>query len=336
MLIRLLFLFVWSATLSFASLPGEPFEALPASSLEKIVKEGWEEQNQTLQTALIKAFQTSGAQIDRKITTPVIYERDDRMPKETFLKIALPRKDLNAILAYTHYLESIGKIEQSIDYRLRIIKAKEKLRKDLMITLIMDMVYDRCLVNAFAFSLEQGYYTTAQQCRIVSVLKKGLNLDKERFFKALESEKEWMLQMNISKEEACKFAPTLEYKAFLTQLNKYKDLETRRVYKKLESAMRKETPEALKAFDHWAKTERESLLGWEMRAKLYAHAFYVRLYGYFAKPSVDDMDFLAHYIAKMLSYVAMPKLGNTYLDWLKTVKRNHQLIQKFESACLKK
>lgn len=339
MQIRLFLIIAWNVSL-FAASDKPIFHAIPDSCLGKIVKEGWQDQNRSLQQRIVTTFNKNRKQLETKIDTPVIYKKEKFTPLGIFPDIQLKRKDLEGILAYTHYLESIGDVNQSIAYREKILLQKKKMRSDLILMIIIDIIYDQQLINAFKASLEQGYYNHQQQCRIASLLSRALNMNKERFFRGIEIEKGWVMSIDMRQGDVeehlhTSFEDMNATAVFLTEVNKYKNQEIQRLYQSLEEAMRQESKVALDQWNRDVKKEQESLFTWQAQLQLYTNAFYVKLLSLFGFSTPEDMDYIAHYIAKIFTHVAMPKLTETYLDWLKMVEDNRQFIQRIQEQCLR-
>ena len=339
MRLRFFLIIIWGVSL-FASPSKSLFNTISDSSLEKVVKEGWQDQKRPLQQQVITIFNKNRKQLEAKIDTPVTYKKEKFTPLGIFPEIQLKRKDLEGILAYTHYLESIGDVNDSIAYRERILRQKMKVRSDLLLMIIVDIVYEQQIINAFKASLEHNYYTHTQQCDIAFLLSHTLNVDKERFFRGIEIEKEWamsidMRQGDVEEHLHTSFEDTNATAVFLTEVNKYKNQEIQRLYQSLEEAMREESKAALDQWNRDVKKEQEALFTWQAQLRLYTNAFYVKLLSLFGFATPEDMAYTTHYIAKILTHVAMPKLTETYWDWLKMVQSNRQFIQVMRDNCQK-
>jgi|GEM_PF-3848608 len=327
---------LWSIAL-FAASQKPIFDAVDDRALQKVVQEGRCEQNSTLYRQIVRIFHQNRKRLEAKIDTPVIYKKDASMPLEMYPEITLSRKDLNGILAYTHYLECSGDVHRSLAYRKRLLLQKKKVRSDLLSTIIYDTVSERQIVNAFKTSLKHGVYTRAQQCDIASLLSHTLNVDKERFFRGVEIEKAWVLRLHLLSQDEQTFEPDIfdrnKTRMFLKKVNTYKNEEAQRLFRLLEDAMRKETEAALEQYDRQIKQEQAALFSWQTKGKIYTHALKVKLLSLFGLATLEDLDYIARYTAKVLAYAAMPKITASYRHWLKTLRNNRHIIDMLKEQC---
>jgi len=173
------------------------------SQLENIVKNGWNDSNDTLNYLIISNAEKVMPEILKRIKKPVlkgVVTKDDSFPMP---RILLNRDDYYFILSYCKYLEFSKNIEGALNLYLKSLKGLNSIVDKSMLSAIFHLSIEKLIV--LSLKENQKYLKNLDKAS----LKKELILNTNILKDVLETERKMMFQILLLDETLPKNIPVL-------------------------------------------------------------------------------------------------------------------------------
>ncbi len=298
------------------------------AQLQNIVKNGWNEDNKTLNNLIVSNAKRVMPEILKKINKPFEREEITRENKFPISKIILRKEDYQFIVAYTKYLEYKGNIDASLKLNIEILKGLKNIED----TSIFHIIYSLVIEQIVREGLTQFLYAHENfkiNSELTQHFKNLFTIDTNAFFKAMQREKEFLLDTwNASAYQ--EFAVNkygINYPNLMLDISKKIKNNNDLVYKKMFEAMKKETPEAISAYKEEMGKMKKEYMSNVNTAHFFISASWIRIKSLLGI-EIKEFGYMSQYMAQTLVYVATPKIDATYIDYLNHIQKNKLFLRK--------
>jgi len=306
---------------------------IDVSELENIVKNGWNEDNKTLNDLIVSNTERVMPEILEKIKTPFkkeISTKENRFPIPT---IHLRREDFWFILAYTKYLEYHNNIDKSLKLNMEILKGLKTIEDTSMLSVIYSLVVEGIVRDSISQLLVKNRNFTKQEVVELKSLSNLLTLNTSAFFTAMKGERDTLLNIDLYRETKEKYLAQevgKNYKFLMEDVQQYLEVFQDSFYQKMFYAMSKETPEAIDIYEEEITKMRKSYTSNINRIHFIASSLWIKIKSLLGM-EIKDFGYVSQYLAHNLVYVAMPKVAQTYKDYLNHIKENQSFLEKLKT-----
>lgn len=300
--------------------------------IEYIIKNGWNDKNETLNQFIVLNIEQAFPVILEKIKKPVVkglVTEDDPFP---ISKISLNRDNYLLIVSYIKYLEFSKNSEEAKDLYIKMFEGFERIEDRSLLSLIARFTFEDITTNALLEGLKKGYYTNAMKKELEIKIKPLLTKDYEIYFRTISTERELMLQM-VKKgffkqpkdfENEQRFISEV-YISFEKYLNKYFD---NMIYS-MKSSIKNNNQKILdKFYEDIDKEKKQHFSIWN-QSKVYIFGIIKKLKSTFGLTD-NRNSVLIEYIAKTTALTAIPNLSLNILDYAKLIKENEYLLDELK------
>ncbi len=306
-------------------------QSIEVSQLEKIVKNGWNDSNKTLNDLIVLNAERILPKSLEKLEKPVLKGLAIKDEYFSIPKINLRREDYFFIVAYSKYLEFNDDIDKSLDLNIKILKGLKNIDDTSMLSVIYSLVVEQIVRDGLTQLLSKPK-NLKNKSILVKELPNLLTLDTSAFFKAMEEEQKFLPKVwdESAYQEFVVKKYGINYPNFMMDISRKVKIYNDLFYKKIFDAMKKEIPEAIDVYEQ----ERDEMRKEHMSNINYIHFFVSSLWvkmKSLAGVEIKDFGYVSQFIVHNLVYVAMPKLALTYKDYLKHIKKNIVFLEKLKN-----
>lgn len=294
------------------------------SLLKKVIENGWDDSNKTLNTFIIKHGEKVMPEAMLKIKKPLIKvepTKNDRFPVP---RILLSREDYLFILAYVKYLEYREESEAALNIYIEILKGLNNTEDRSMLNVLLHLVIEERTILGLNEGLNKNIFSESMKKRLKSEVKDLLTLDTKLFFIALMGEKEFILKAHEASGKDDDDT-TEEYDKLMIEvkkhLNEYVDLYFGKMY----AAMKQKTPQALEEFEVYMDKEREEFTSMKNGALFFLYYTKVKIRNFIMLGN-ENYGFVSKYMAQSIALVGIPRVKRTYLEYLETIENNKKFL----------
>ena len=156
--------------------------------LEKEIKNGWTDTNQTLNKVIIKLGEVEIPSITQKLSKPLSMDANKSNISD-IPKFNLTRDDYTQLFAYSKYLAHIGKKEFVLSFYIESLKGIHNIKDTSLIATIFRLVINNIITKSICYSLKQKEFTNKDKMYLHNKLSKLLILDDYYIISAIKSEK---------------------------------------------------------------------------------------------------------------------------------------------------
>lgn len=266
------------------------------NKLNNIIKNGWSDNNRTLNQKIISHYKNNREEILKRIQKP--------------LKITLSvRSDVLLLESYTKYLEHQGKFDESLKINIQILESINNVKNNSAISLLGHMIFESMVRNSL-FELIKDNKNFKISKKQYNEIRNNLILDKTLLMNAAKEEKKDFEKIfkNFCEgviDTAKDTKKAIEYVSIIAK--EIKDKEDLR-YKKIFHAIEIGTPKSIenlnKEFKKFNNIERSKLL---------------------AKTNYSAKDIATTLIIQTTHYVLY-----TSTNYFETIKNNNLLLEKLK------
>ena len=293
-------------------------------SLEKIVKNGWNDSNESLSAFIIKHAEKVMPIAMQKIKKPLLTVLPSENNKFPTPEILLTTDDFLFILSYVKYLEYQGETDEALSIYLQILKGLDNIDDKSILSVILKFVFQEKTVLGLNNALHKNIFSEDMKKRLKSELKDLLILDTKAFFIALEGEKEFILKAHKASIENDENTTEEHEKLTLeteNHLKTYVDL----YFGKMHAAMIQETPQALDEFEVYMDKEREEISSLKTRTLLLLYYGKVKIKNLLMIGN-ESYGMLSKLMGQTIALVGIPRVKGTYLDYLGMIENNKKFL----------
>lgn len=295
------------------------------TSMKKILKEGWSNSNESLNTFIIKYGEKVMAEALQKIKKPLIRVKPSKNDKFPTPKILLITDDYLFILAYVKYFEYKGETEVALNIYIEILKGLNNIEDKSMLSVILQATFQEVTVLGLNDALRKNIFSENMKMRLKREIKDLLILDTKAFFIALEGEKEFVIKAYEASGEDDEYT-TEEYDKLMLEvenhIKEYVDLYFGKMY----AAMKQKTPEALEDFEVYMDKERTEFSSVKNK---------VLFFLYYAKAKIRNLlmlgnesyGFMSKIMGQTIALTAIPTVEKTYLRYLEVIRKNKEILK---------
>ena len=156
--------------------------------LEKVIKNGWTDTNQTLNKAIIKLGEVEIPSIIQKLSKPLSMDANKSNISD-IPKFNLTRDNYTQLFAYSKYLEYIGKKDLVLSYYIESLKGIHNIKDNSLLATIFRLVISNIITKSIRYSMEQKKFTNKDKMYLYNELSKLLILDDYYIISTIQSEK---------------------------------------------------------------------------------------------------------------------------------------------------
>jgi len=301
------------------------------SQLENIVKNGWSEDNKTLNNLIVSNAERVMPEILEKIKKPLL---KDVVTKDEYLstpKINLRREDYFFIVSYTKYLEFNNDIDKSLELNIKILKGLKNVDDTSMLSVIYSLVVEQTVRDGLTQLLSKSKNFNNKSI-LVKELSNLLTLDTSTFFKAMEKEQKFLPKVwdESAYQEFVVKEYGINYPNLMMDISKKIKIYNDLFYNKMFDAMKKETPEAMDVWEQEIDKMRKEHTNNINSIHFLVSSLWVKMQS-LVGIEVKDFGYVSQYLAYNLVYVAMPKLALIYKDYLNHIQKNKVFLEKLKN-----
>ena len=329
-------LFILIASLPLMAFMLDVKDKIESKKLEAIVKNGWNDENKTLNSIIVKNAEKELEPFNKRIKHPFSVD----VEKGTYIlpKINLSRDDILLMLSYIKYLEKNRRLQEAKKIYINILSGLADIKKvnTILIVVIADTVYESFVIEALSQTVKKNIYSTEDKKEICSLSRKALIMDKDFLIKALRKEKEYV-------SKVWEKSTTIDVKNYLKQKDIYsgkvsvnfiKDVDKKikkyssLYYKKIFKAIEIGTPMAFNKFEIYIEKERQKLYSFGSKASLIFVSLFNRMEILFGV-DVVDFGYTSSFLAKSLVLMGVPKARGSFNEYIKQLEVNKKFLKEF-------
>ena len=294
------------------------------TAMKEIVKNGWNDSNESLNTFIIKYGDKAMPEALQKIKKPLLKVepcKNDRFPVP---KILLGTDDYLLILSYVKYLEHKGETESALNIYVEIFKGLDNIEDKSMLSVMVQSAIQEVTVLGLNDALCKNVFSESMKNRVKSEITDLLTLDTKTFFTALDGEKDFILKAqkaSIEKDENT----TEEYTKLMLEVERHTKEYLELYFGKMYAAMKQKTPQALQEFEGYMDKEREEFSSMKNRALFFLY-YEKAKFRNFIMLGNESYGFVSKYMAQTLVLVGIPRVKRTYLEYLDNIEKNKKCL----------
>lgn len=307
-----------------------------SEQLEYIIEHGWNEQNETLNTFIIKYGEKVLPEAMERIKEPLVKVEPTEENMFPSPKAFLAKDDVMFIVAYTKFLEVQGNIGKSIDINLKILEGVYSVEDESLLSVMFRMVFGDIVIKAIKQSIEDKVYTFEKMVYLHNQMKTFVILDTKSFFTAMMLEKKSLSDLSsnaLLKQRYVEEQVGKSYKYLMEDVNKKVGELSNIFYKKMFTAMKKATPESMKQYDDEIQKDKEIYLSTRSSIRFFFSASFARVKSIFGI-EVRDFGYMSEHMAGAIVGAATPRISGLYLEYLKHIENNQNFLIDFEKNLL--
>ena len=294
--------------------------------LEHIVRNGWSEENRTLNRLIVEHAEKVMPELTKRISRPYIKGKTTLENPFQVPTILLRKEDYQFIIAYTKYLESKGSVDTSLKMYTAILRGLKHTKDDSLLYVIYTLVAEG-IVREGVDQLLKTDIDFSKHSHYLEQIEHLLTKDTSAFFEAMEREKK-ALSIAWSQDLYRKFVVEkyhTDYSNLMKDISKKIEKYNYFLYKEMFKAMKKETPEAIKTYAKQIRWKQKMLESFQSRIRFYLSALWVNIKSSLGM-EVEDFGYMSQYLAQTLVCVATPKIEAIYTEYLEHIQKNKQFI----------
>ncbi len=309
---------LWIVLYTFSS--GKAYTQQDICQFKKVIKNGWSEDNQTLNQKIIDLGKSEIPRIVHTLNQPLISNKnnDDTI---SIPKFELTRDDYIMLMSYTKYLEAHHKVNDSISIYVKAFQGLSNIQGNTILSVIYKLAMNQLLVKSLEQTLAYHMFYPKDTQRLYNKLRKLLIFDTTAIIAGINSEKEAAKKLinQIQENEKNKKYIKVYKKEFGKINDNYWDTLIDAIKNNTLKSTKKNEDSKLNILKLWNNIKLYSL-----NTKMY-------LYRKLSIPLTKE-DYIAHakYSAIDTLLVTRPKLYETCQDYLNMIENNKKLLQKLK------
>ena len=287
---------------------------------KKVIKNGWSENNQTLNQKIIDLGKVEVPRIIQKLNIPIKAD-ENKSAIIKIPKIELTRNDYIILMSYTKYLEVNNKIPEAIKIYIESFKGLANTTNTSMLSAIFKLAINNVLTKSLEQALKEKVFTSDDKLFLYNKLSKLLILDNYYIIEGIKSEKNINFQL-INQMKTDKYNKVY-LKTYKQAFHKVND----DYWNTLINATRMNN---LFKTQHNEEERLNRLLFWN-KTKLFFLAKKLNIYRELSIP-IDKEDYIHHakYSAINTLLITRPKLYETCQNYLNMIDNNKKLLLKLK------
>jgi len=309
---------LWIVLYTFSS--GKAYTQQDICQFKKVIKNGWSEDNQTLNKKIISLGKSEIPRIMHILNQPLISNKNN--DHTLFIpKFGLTRDDYIILMSYTKYLETHHKVNDSINIYIKAFQGLANIHDNTMLSAIYRLAITKLLVKSLEQTLVHHIFHPKETQPLYNKLRKLLIFDTTAIIAGINSEKEIakklinQLQENENNEKYLQI-----YKKEFGKINdNYWDTLINAIKNNTLKGTNKNEDSKLNKLKFWNKIK---LYGLNTKMYLYRKLSIA--------PTKEDYMAHAKYSAIDTFLVTRPKLYETCQDYLNMIENNKKLLQKLK------
>ncbi len=213
-------------------------------ALYKIIKNGWSEDNKTLNEEIISYYEKKRPKILKCIKEPFKDTKLNKFGLPELPELVVTYSDYLYIEAYTKYLEKEGKYNESLKINIEILKGLNNTKDDSFVSLIMHIKRES-LVRDSLFELIRDNKNFKISKRQFNEIKENLILDKKLLIKVVKQDQNISIKYTeITLKYINRRSKKPNSSEFLKSIEKETNRQKQLFFKKVFVFIEKGTPEA--------------------------------------------------------------------------------------------
>lgn len=297
---------------------------IKTSLLKKIIENGWDNSNKTLNKFIVKHGKRVIPEALQKIKKPLLRVEPCQKDKFPVPKILLGTDDYLFVLAYVKYLEHNGETETALNMYIEILKGLNNTEDKSMLNIILQSAIQEVTVIGLNDALRKNIFSESMRKRLKSEIKDLMTLDTKSFFIALKGEKEFILKAHKASIEDDEDT-TEEYEKLMLEVEKHLNLYVDLYFGKMHTAMMQKTPQALEKFEVYMDKEREEFSSMKNRVLFFLCNAKVKVRNFLMFGN-ENYGFVSKFMGQALALVGIPRVKSTYLDYLEIIENNKKFL----------
>ena len=312
--------------ISIIILYGQTTHNVTTCQLRKVIKNGWNDSNETLNTAIILLGEIQIPKIVKKLDTPLIVDTNtsniDKIPK-----LNLSRAEYIKLFAYSKYLEKVKNERDVLSFYIRSVQGLHDTNDSSIISIIYKIALNDIIIKSLNKSIDDDFFTSDSKQLLKDKLSSSLILDNTIILDTVEHERKVFLY--YAKQITLEKSPSLFNKKLYTYFIKYYLSSGDKMYDAIIKAIQTNTldekEKIIKKKLAKHRTLRKRFSMWVLETKL-------KFYNFLSlKNDTEDYKKLAHYMVDDLVLIETPALSQTYKDYINMVESNKKILQRLNN-----
>lgn len=295
--------------------------------LQQIIKNGWNDKNETLNQFIIKHGEAVMPEAMQKMKKPLIRAESSKNDIFSTPKILLSRDDYFFILAYVKYLENEDKLDVALNTYIKIIEGLNNTNDDSLLNLILHITIEEMAVTALNESLNKNIFSQEMKLKLKSEINEFLILNTKDILIAFEGEKESILKaiaISLATKTSEKDA-SYEYKKYTSEAHEHWKKYTILYFDRVKTFMEQESPNPLKEFEIFIDKEKEEQVSLKNKILFFLSSLKAKIKNFLLIGN-ESYGFATQYVGKALALTSIPNMVSFYSDYLELIKKNEKLL----------
>ena len=242
------------------------------------------------------------------------------------IKLLLTKEDYSVLLVYINYLEKNNQFDKAIELYHQILKGLSSIKNQAYLITIFSIVIQKKTNDVMKNSLIHYQYSKKMRSNLKNKISPHLTLDTQRWFQTLDYENKYTLKLiENSTEASYDFHHLKSNPNYETIMGLFKSKSKYYInfyHKKRVIAMKKNQ---LENYYNFMKKERDDLNSFSTKLSFLIDFTQIKLQSLLGFVDINYTP-IANYMGRVMSMVATPAIDKTYIDYLKTIEQNKELL----------
>lgn len=290
--------------------------------LKKVIKNGWNESNQTLNTYIIQSGNIAIPKIIAQLNIPL--SNVDKKDIYDIPKFMLTRDDYIKLFAYSKYLENEGNLTQVYTYYVQSLKGLKDSTDKSLFSLIYKIVINHIILTSLTQNINNNVFNQDIRVLLKGDISPSLITTNELLLAAIEHEKNY--QLNHINTIKLQNSPSLIDENLFILYKKYFTISINNEFKNLSDAIRNNNLDQLEKRKQTAReghfTMSKMLSMWLLKSR-------IKFYNFLSIQNHEtDYITLAKYMIDDEMLVNTPSLNRMYKEYFELVEENKLILEK--------
>jgi len=329
---RIFKLFLFCSLVVWAEFKLDIPQDINVSQLEKIINNGWNESNKTLNDLIVLNAERILPEILEKIKEPFEKEKSTKENRFPIPKTNLRREDYWFIVSYTKYLESNNNIDKSLKLNIEILKGLRNIEDTSMLSVIYSLIIEGIVRDGLSQLIATHEDLKKQKSTEFKYLSNLFTVETSAFFTAMEGEKKFLSKAwdESAYQEFVVKKYSINYPNLMMDISRKIKKYNNLFYAKMFNAMKKETPEAMNIYEKEMNKMRKENQSHLNTIHFFISSLWIKVKSLIGM-EIKDFGYVSEYLARNLVYVATPKIDGLYEEYLKHIQKNKLFLEKLKN-----
>jgi len=297
------------------------------SLLKKVIENGWNDSNKTLNTFIITHGETVMPDAMQKIKKPLIKAVPSKIDILPPPKILLSRDDYFFILAYVKYLEYKGELDEALNIYIEILKGLNNTEDNSLLNFILHLTIEKITITGLNESLNKNIFSQHMKTKLKNKLKDLLIRDTKNILIALEGEKESILKaiaISLANENSGKNA-SYEYKKYTSEVHEHWKKYTILYFDRMRTCVEQRSPDSIEEFRLFMDKEKEEWDSFKNKTLFLLSSSKAKIKNFLLIGN-ESYGFMSQHVGQSLALTSIPKMVPFFIDYIELIRKNEKLL----------